>query len=195
MDYNEIQFCEDHGHCICGNDCGAGCCTTADPCEGHRKARAEERAYWENEEPWPNGATGDPWAMPEPGKQAVEWITDVKPYSVPTQEELRAQHAKRIANLPYKGLPYSVSWCDSEKGWSECACGIIWHYTSACRVPRECWQKQCEDDEHTVVFSYVFQDCHCGGGDPYIEHPCIGHDRDGQPFLGPSRFIDPADKS
>ena len=21
MDWNEIQFCEDHGYCICGNDC------------------------------------------------------------------------------------------------------------------------------------------------------------------------------
>jgi len=21
MDHNEIQFCEEHGHCICGNDC------------------------------------------------------------------------------------------------------------------------------------------------------------------------------
>lgn len=24
MDNNEIQFCEDHGHCICGNDCMTG---------------------------------------------------------------------------------------------------------------------------------------------------------------------------
>jgi hypothetical protein len=23
MDHNEIQFCEDAGHCICGNDCFA----------------------------------------------------------------------------------------------------------------------------------------------------------------------------
>ena len=24
MDWNEIQFCEDHGYCICGNDCMTG---------------------------------------------------------------------------------------------------------------------------------------------------------------------------
>jgi len=23
VDFNEMQFCEDHGHCICGNDCMA----------------------------------------------------------------------------------------------------------------------------------------------------------------------------
>ena len=24
-DWNDIQFCEDHGHCICGNDCMNPC--------------------------------------------------------------------------------------------------------------------------------------------------------------------------
>lgn len=54
MDYTEIQFCDDHGHCICGNDCGAGCCSTQDPCEGHKAARAAEREAYEL----------DPWGTP-----------------------------------------------------------------------------------------------------------------------------------
>jgi hypothetical protein len=133
----------------------------------------------------------DPWATP--GAAAAPAWTE-QPVKIPTAAELQELHKERLANLPYKGQPYSVSWCDSEKGWSECACGIIWHYTSACRMPIETQADHCSGNEHSVVFAYVLDDCHCGGGDPYIEHPCIGHDRDGKPFLGPSRMIDPADK-
>lgn len=134
----------------------------------------------------------DPWSTPS-SAAAPAWTE--RPLTIPTAAELQELHAQRVRELPYKGQPYSVSWCDSEKGWSECACGIIWHYTSACRMPVETQANECSGNEHSVVFAYVLGDCHCGGGDPYIEHPCIGHDRDtGEPLLGPSRMIDPADK-
>lgn len=137
----------------------------------------------------------DPWGTPGmPSWDA--W--DAQPVKIPTAEELQQRHAERIANLPYKGQPYSVSWCDSEKGWSECRCGTIWHYTSACRVPRELFSNaECDPiaGTHDIVYGEVLGDCHCGGLDPYIEHPCIGHDREtGEPLLGPSKFIDPEDK-
>jgi hypothetical protein len=109
--------------------------------------------------------------------------------NIPTPEELRAESAARRARWSYASQPYTVTWCDSEHGIAsfQDAHGNegVHEYESWCSIPVH----------KDVFYAEVTEDCHCGGLDPAIEHPCIGHDpRTGEPYLGPSWFIDPTDK-
>lgn len=115
MDYNEIQFCDDAGYCICGNDCGAGCCTTENPCDGHRAIWKAEREAWETilEDGAPEPV--DPWAtpgMPPQSETAALWAEQPRPTACGRCEGEEGP----------EGLMYHLQWkCTAQEAWIEAA--------------------------------------------------------------------------
>lgn len=128
----------------------------------------------------------DPWATPITSArvQTPAGVVELGPEDFGSDFDAATEGPALDPELPTR--------CDSEKGWAECGCGIIWHFKSHCSLPLELWSGNGCDPAagtHDIAYVELLEDCHCGSFDPAIDHPCIGHDRVTQlPLEGPSMF-------
>lgn len=150
-------------------------------------------AYWDSfkdsEYRWIGWDVQNGWEGPRPAPVLDPWATPAAGQGVdPAEGERFDDYAVDFSDE----TPEMPSRCDSEKGWAECRCGVIWHFKSHCSLPRELWiGDDCDPaaGTHDLCYIQLFEDCHCGSFDPAIEHPCIGHDRaTGLPLEGPTMF-------